>query len=181
MLHLWANWPHRCAPGHWLVGRATGKVTVGLAVHLAHEAQGLRKGDEHRAYASVWSIAFFTFCIISKQLTLWTQSLVMVPAAFSHSIVIRILHYTRLMASFPRQPVSQYQYGKTSLDLDQAGDDGVWGCCGISWTICKQSAPRSRQITTLTPHYSIITGQMLLQCLQCFNAVGWAAGRASGL
>jgi len=122
---------------------------IGLAVHLAHEAQGLRKGDEHRAYASVWSIAFFTFCIISKQLTLWTQSLVMVPAAFSHSIVIRILHYTRLMASFPRQPVSQYQYGKTSLDLDQAGDDGVWGCCGISWTICKQSAPRSRQITTL--------------------------------
>jgi len=86
----------------------------------------------------------------------------MVPAAFSHSIVIRILHYTRLVASFPRQPVSQYQYGKTSLDLDQAGDDGVWGCCGISWTICKQSAPRSRQITTLTPHYSIITGQMLL-------------------
>jgi len=25
---------------------------------------------------------------------------------------------------------------------------------GISWTICKQSAPRSRQITTPTPHHS---------------------------
>ena len=24
----------------------------------------------------------------------------------------------------------------------------------ISWTICKQSAPRSRQITTPTPHHS---------------------------
>ena len=32
---------------------------------------------------------------------------------------------------------------------------------GISWTICKQSAPRSRQITTTTPHHSISTGRML--------------------
>ena len=30
-----------------------------------------------------------------------------------------------------------------------------WGCTGISWTIRKQSAPRSRQITTATPHHSI--------------------------
>ena len=29
-----------------------------------------------------------------------------------------------------------------------------FGCSGISWTICKQSAPRSRQITTPTPHHS---------------------------
>jgi len=33
---------------------------------------------------------------------------------------------------------------------------------GISWTICKQPAPRSRQITTSTPHQSISTGWMLL-------------------
>jgi len=26
---------------------------------------------------------------------------------------------------------------------------------GISWTICKQSAPRCRQITTPTPHHSV--------------------------
>ena len=32
---------------------------------------------------------------------------------------------------------------------------------GISWTICKQSAPRSRQITTPTPHHSMFTGRML--------------------
>jgi len=37
--------------------------------------------------------------------------------------------------------------------------DGI----GISWTICRQSAPHSRHITTLTPtpHHSICTGQML--------------------
>jgi len=29
------------------------------------------------------------------------------------------------------------------------------GCSGISWAIGKQSAPRSRQITTPTPHHSI--------------------------
>ena len=30
---------------------------------------------------------------------------------------------------------------------------------GISWAICK-SAPRSRQITTPTPHHSVFTGRM---------------------
>jgi len=40
------------------------------------------------------------------------------------------------------------------MDLDEARDDGVLGCCGIIWTICKQSAPRSRQITTPTCHHS---------------------------
>ena len=36
-----------------------------------------------------------------------------------------------------------------------------WADSGISWTICKQSAPRSRQITTPTPHHSFFTGRML--------------------
>jgi len=31
---------------------------------------------------------------------------------------------------------------------------------GISWTICKQYAPRSRQITTRTPRQSIFIGRM---------------------
>ena len=38
---------------------------------------------------------------------------------------------------------------------------GIWDSSGISWTICKQSASRSRQITTSTPHHSIFTGRML--------------------
>jgi len=38
---------------------------------------------------------------------------------------------------------------------------GFWDGSGISWTICKQSAPRSRQTTTQTPHRSIFTGQVL--------------------
>ena len=50
--------------------------------------------------------------------------------------------------------VSRYQKG-TSQDINKARDDGVLGCSGISWTICKQSAPRSRQITTQTPHHSV--------------------------
>jgi len=49
--------------------------------------------------------------------------------------------------------------GKTSLDLNEVRDDRDGS--GISWTICKQSAPRSRQITTPTPLHSIFTGQML--------------------
>jgi len=48
--------------------------------------------------------------------------------------------------------VSRYQKDKTSLDVNEARGDGVLRCTGISWI-----------------------------CLQCFDAVGWAAGRASGL
>jgi len=57
--------------------------------------------------------------------------------------------------------VSRYQKGKTSLDLNEAMMIGFWDVSGISWTICKQSAPHSRQITTPTPHHSIFKGQML--------------------
>jgi len=64
---------------------------------------------------------------------------------------------------FPRTTwVSRYQTGKTSLGLNEVKDDGVLGCSGISWTICKQSAHRCRQITTPAPHHSqFFTGQML--------------------
>ena len=61
--------------------------------------------------------------------------------------------------------VSLYQKGKTSLDLNEARYDGVLGCSGISWTIRKQSAPRSRQTTTPTPHHSI------------FLQAGWSSSR----
>jgi len=60
-------------------------------------------------------------------------------------------------ASFPKPPwISRYQKGKTSLGLNEARDDGVLGCSDISWTICKQSAPCARQITTSTPHHSVL-------------------------
>jgi len=57
--------------------------------------------------------------------------------------------------------VSRYQKSKISLDLNEARDDGVLGCSGISWTMCKQSVPLSRQTTTPTPHTQLFTGQML--------------------
>jgi len=53
--------------------------------------------------------------------------------------------------------VSQYQKGKTSLDLLK---QEIVSGSGISWAICK-SAPRSRQITTPAPHHSVFcTGRM---------------------
>ena len=61
-------------------------------------------------------------------------------------------YYNCLMASFFRTTwVSQYQKGKTSLDLNEAKEDG--DDSGISWTICKQSAPHSQQTTTPTHHW----------------------------
>jgi len=38
---------------------------------------------------------------------------------------------------------------------------GFWDDSGISWTICKQSAPHSRETTTPTPHHSMFTDRML--------------------
>jgi len=45
---------------------------------------------------------------------------------------------------------------------------------GSSWTMCKQSAPRSRQLTTPTPHRSIFTGWMLalMPNQQCQSSEG---------
>jgi len=64
--------------------------------------------------------------------------------------------------------VSWHQKSKTSLDLNEARDDWVLGCSGISWTICKQSAPRSRQITTPIPRHSIF----LMPNQQCQSTEG---------
>jgi len=36
-----------------------------------------------------------------------------------------------------------------------------WDGSGINWTICKQSAPHSRKITTPAPQRSIFTGWVL--------------------
>jgi len=57
--------------------------------------------------------------------------------------------------------LSRYWKRKTSLGVREARDDGVLECSGISWTICKQSAPHFRQITTPAPHHSVFTGWML--------------------
>jgi len=67
-----------------------------------------------------------------------------------------------LTASFPGQLgtwVRQYQKGKTILNLKEMM--WYWDGSGISWTLCKQSAPCSRQITTPTLYHSIFTGRML--------------------
>ena len=67
-------------------------------------------------------------------------------------LVLLLLH--PLNGLFSRTTsVSRYQKGKNSLDKRWWGFGMQWH--HISWTICKQSAPRSRQITTPTPHHSV--------------------------
>jgi len=67
-----------------------------------------------------------------------------------------------------------YQQGRTSLDLNEARGDGVLGCSGISWTICNQSAPRCRQITTPTPHHSVILLVLMITRGHCNLTFGRA-------
>jgi len=51
---------------------------------------------------------------------------------------------------------------------------GFWDGSGISWTICKQSAACSTQITTPTPHHSIFTDRLLflMPVQQCQSTEG---------
>jgi len=51
---------------------------------------------------------------------------------------------------------------------------GFWDGSGISWTVCKQPAHLSRQITTPTPRHSIFTGRMLSK-QQCQSSEGMMA------
>jgi len=74
------------------------------------------------------------------------------------------------MASFPEQP------GKASTRKAEPFwilmfKQEMTGGSGISWTICKSFAPRSRQVTTPTPQHSIFMGWMLflLPNQQCRN------------
>jgi len=98
-----------------------------------------------------WPQAFST--------TTYLDSLVLIKGALlplrsSMTPVLLLLHLFN--GPFSRTTwVSRYHKGKTSLDLNEARDDEVLGCNGISWTICKQCAPLSRQITTPAPHHSI--------------------------
>ena len=70
--------------------------------------------------------------------------------------------------------VSQYQKGIiNSLDLNEARDDRGFGMAVAS---AGPSAPRSRQITTPTPHHSIFSVRMLFLILtpnqQCQSTEG---------
>jgi len=56
-----------------------------------------------------------------------------------------------------RTRVSRYQKGQTNLDF---AEEETLSNSGISWAIYK-SAPRSRQITTPSPHHSVFTDRML--------------------
>ena len=78
---------------------------------------------------------------------------------FRDNSLILLLHYTRLMASFPGQP------GKPVPEryLREARSDGVLRCSGISWTSCKQSAHRSRQ-NDRKPHQHLISQFLKARC-----------------
>jgi len=73
-------------------------------------------------------------------------------------------------------PPLSFITGKTSLDLNEARDDGVWGCSCTSGTTCKrsctsgttckQTASCSRQIITSITHHSIFYRSDALPAIQ---------------
>ena len=136
-------------------------------------------------YCSRWVSDLIALCITAVSNSFCTSLLI--TALYSLLLLLQPCNDLFSGATW----VSRYQKGKTSLDLNEARDDGVWDGSGISWTVRKQSAPRSRQITTPTPHHSIFTGRLLFptpnqQCQsteahQCFDNLGWAVKRIDDL
>ena len=54
---------------------------------------------------------------------------------------------------------------------------GFWGGSGISWTICKQSARHSRQITTLVVRKSAQQQAVVVMVVKAHIAAEWARNR----
>ena len=92
--------------------------------------------------------------------------------------------------------VSQYQKGKTNLDFTEAIDSewqwhqlGHMQVCTLLETDNHASTPplcfyRPDALPVAQPTASKHCRQFVFfcfKCLQCFDTVGWAAGRASGL
>ena len=108
------------------------------------------------SYTFDWLAVIFSFFLLLGYCFLchlFDSLLTGLLGGFWQNLVLLLLH--PFNGHFSRTTwVSQYRKAKTILDLNGARDDGVWGCSGISRTIRKQSAPRSRQITTPTPYRS---------------------------
>jgi len=86
---------------------------------------------------------YFDLTSPSKPYIWFIVSLSWFPTQFTNIIIkwrLPLTHYYYLLhpfnGLFSRTTwVSRYQKGKTSLDLNEARDDGVLGCNDISWTI----------------------------------------------
>jgi len=128
----------------------------------------------HISVAPWWT----TLCMLSVSTTGKSSPPPKVPVVVGGSLP---LSTTLLLLLYPFNGlfsrttwVSRYQKNKTSLDLKRQKITEFSDGSGISWTICKQSAPHSRQITMPTPHHSVFTGQMLFPTpnQQCLSTEG---------
>ena len=114
----------------------------------------MKKGRSS-AYSAVW----VSFSVLTL-LTGWQEERRVCKRTVGQ---LRITYPKTFTSIFSRTTwVSQHQKGKNQSGFKWGKRWGVlrWQWF-ISWTICKQSAPRSRQVTTPTRHHSIFTGRML--------------------
>jgi len=79
-----------------------------------------------------------------------------------------------------------YEYSPTPLHAADSNKYAIVGALqlwmilvAVAAALCTEASEtiRTRQLARVTKYLTVI----LRQCLQCFDAVGWASGRASGL
>jgi len=108
----------------------------------------------------LWPMACFTVyqnCDLSiKKNFAWYSTLEIAVLSsvriLDQRLLLQLLH--PFNGFFQDTQVSQHQKGKPFWSKRQ------WGGSGISWTMRKSFAPRSRQITTPVPHHSVFTGRI---------------------
>jgi len=145
LLLLWWSWSIHLTRRHFQVNLEQ-RCWYYFGFHLSAFVCLCSSKKRNLLEATFLSLEYARHAKDNTEQTIWT-----------HHMIIRILLLLRpFNGLFSRTTwVSQYQKSNTSLDVNEARGNGVLGYSGISWIICKQSAPRSRQITTSTPHHSI--------------------------
>ena len=146
--------------------RKTARVNPGELPALALQDSAAEKPSLHYSQFTLWSVSLKADTVVSQ------PGVTKAKIAKVHTASTTLHPFNGV---FSRTTwVRRYQKGKTILDLNEARDVGVWDGSGISWTIRKKSAPRSRQITTPTPHQSVFTGRMLFMTpnQQCQSTEG---------
>jgi len=104
-----------------------------------------RGADLHMAQLMPLPLTVSCFTKIQIGVTFLVPAHPVVPEKWPLNRCVCVLLLRQFNGLFSRTTwVSRYKKGKTSQDLNEAEDDEVLGCSGISWTIFKHHASWSR-------------------------------------
>ena len=97
----------------------------------------LCRGNGGNVVSAGWRVTLCDAIWHVSSVMVWRLNKLLYQRDFTYFLLLLLKLHLLNGLFFRTISVSQYQKGKTSLDLNEARDDGVLGCSRISWTICK--------------------------------------------